>query len=424
MPSLIKRLSSDKSMAPRESVADPSPSQPPEPQVNSWILDPSDLPPKPGDGQAVSEGASSGIRQAEVTQRHVSPSRNPHGFGSSPSRTPTRSRMMPPSLSLPVKTGRSRGAPRIRYNRTPVRFTVCGEWALKECEEHTTWANELLKYDNPKDKSVPIVDLRKSIGDGTTLVTLTEKVYGSTVPGVQEEITCKGDRTANISHCLTFLEARGVDLAGIDAEDLADGNLKSALLLVGNLRSHLDQGKSESQPSRQDVHKGQADITQRLDMPGTVTKHPGAHSNGTTVRRTFITSAEDLLPGSLSTNHERQGMHETIISMTELGSNGVSQHGMDGRHDHSPNARRSRPLSAGASRPVGTPTPKPNIQPVPGTVSNAWTTESQKSKAVDQSSLSVEDRLKSLISSPSSNSTRDLHHVSLAQGTVAWWFEL
>lgn len=237
-------------------------------------------------------------------------------------------------------------------------------------------------------------------------------MYGSTVPGVQEEITCKGDRTANISHCLTFLEARGVDLAGIDAEDLADGNLKSALLLVGNLRSHLDQGKSESQPSRQDVHKGQADITQRLDMPGTVTKHPGAHSNGTTVRRTFITSAEDLLPGSLSTNHERQGMHETIISMTELGSNGVSQHGMDGRHDHSPNARRSRPLSAGASRPVGTPTPKPNIQPVPGTVSNAWTTESQKSKAVDQSSLSVEDRLKSLISSPSSNSTRDLHHAS------------
>ncbi|XP_033735280.1 uncharacterized protein LOC117323886 [Pecten maximus] len=146
-------------------------------------------------------------------------------------------------------------------------------------------------------------------------------------------------------------------------------------------------------------------------MPGTVTKHPGAHNNATTVRRTFITSAEDLLPGSLSGNHERQGMHETIISMTELGSNGVSQHGVDGRQDHSPNVRRSRPLSAGA-RPPGTPTPKPITQPVPGTVSNAWTTESQKSKGVDQSSLSVEDRLKSLIGSPSSNSTRDLHHTA------------
>ncbi|XP_021359940.1 uncharacterized protein LOC110454638 isoform X2 [Mizuhopecten yessoensis] len=425
MPSLIKRLSNDKTQSPREAVQDSPIRQPPEPQVNSWVIDSSDLPPNPGGGDAQQttrshqhEGSSGHQIEANQRQVHVSPSRNLHSFGTSPSRAGARSRMMAPSLSLPAKTGRSRGAPRIRYNRTPVRFTVCGEWALKECEDHTTWANELLKSDNPKDKSVPIVDLRKSVGDGTTLVTLTEKVYGSTVPGVQEEITCKGDRTENISHCLTFLQSQGVDLAGIDADDLADGNLKSALLLVGNIRSHLDLKKGESQATIQHVPDQTPTDKRGVAMPGTVTHNPGAHglSNGTTVRRTFITSAEDLLPGSLSTNNERQGMHETIISMTELGSNGVSQHGVDGRQDHSSNnnnnIRRSRPLSAGA-KPPGTPTPKPNTQPVPGTVSNAWTTEGQKSKGVDRSSLSVEDRLKSLIGSPSTNnSTRDLHHPS------------
>lgn len=34
---------------------------------------------------------------------------------------------------------------------------------------------------------------------------------------------------------------------------------------------------------------------------------------GFSVRRTFVTSAEDLLPGSLSNHNDRHNMHDTII---------------------------------------------------------------------------------------------------------------
>lgn len=40
-----------------------------------------------------------------------------------------------------VIQGRRTTAPRLRYNRTPIRFAVSGDWALKECEVRVNYYN-------------------------------------------------------------------------------------------------------------------------------------------------------------------------------------------------------------------------------------------------------------------------------------------
>lgn len=146
MPSLIKRLSNDKSHQPPPSdTARESPSRPPpQPQVNSWLNESATVSPPNSVGRPTASTQEHGSvsNQTEGNSRNVpvSPSRKSLGSASPNRAAVGRSRMMPPSLSLPAKTGRARGTPRIRYNRTPVRFTVCGEWALKECEVSDTWS--------------------------------------------------------------------------------------------------------------------------------------------------------------------------------------------------------------------------------------------------------------------------------------------
>ena len=49
----------------------------------------------------------------------------------------------------------------------------------------------------------------------------------------------KEDRVENLRKCLTFLVKRGCDIASADPVELEDGNLKSSLLLVGNIRKHF-----------------------------------------------------------------------------------------------------------------------------------------------------------------------------------------
>ncbi|XP_031575076.1 uncharacterized protein LOC116308736, partial [Actinia tenebrosa] len=52
----------------------------------------------------------------------------------------------------------------------PIKVTVTGEWALQECEEFTNWTNLLMR----RGRYRPVSDIRRSVGDGVTLVHMLE----------------------------------------------------------------------------------------------------------------------------------------------------------------------------------------------------------------------------------------------------------
>ena len=55
----------------------------------------------------------------------------------------------------------------------------------------------------------------------------------------------KEDRVENLRKCLTFLAKRGCDVTLATPSELEDGNLRSSLVLLGNIRKHFQVSISQ-----------------------------------------------------------------------------------------------------------------------------------------------------------------------------------
>lgn len=125
--------------------------------------------------------------------------------------------------------------PTFHSKNAPVKVSVTGEWALKECQDHTSWVNQLLK----RGRRRLISDIRRSIGDGQTLVNLLETLTGQKIAGVYARPVTKAQKLENLQLCMSFMGNRNVNLQGIYVGDLMDGNMKSVLNLCRNVKSHF-----------------------------------------------------------------------------------------------------------------------------------------------------------------------------------------
>ncbi|XP_068720831.1 uncharacterized protein [Montipora capricornis] len=101
--------------------------------------------------------------------------------------------------------------PAFHNKNAPVKVSVTGEWALKECQDHTSWANQLLK----RGKRRLISDIRRSVGDGQTLVYLLETLAGQKIAGVYTRPVTRAQKLENLQLCMSFMGNRNVNLQGI-----------------------------------------------------------------------------------------------------------------------------------------------------------------------------------------------------------------
>ncbi|XP_066281180.1 protein sickie-like isoform X3 [Branchiostoma lanceolatum] len=306
---------------------------------------------------------------------------------------------------------------------TPVKLSVGGEWALQECEKLTTWANSHLK----RKKFRLVNDLRKSLSDGLTLVNLIECLTSEKVPSIQTRPIIRAQKTENLQKCLYYLEGRGVPIQDITAKDLAEGNLKATLTIISRLKeifevlsppvngtSELGEEGEQTEPrphsapssgtERLGNGDGEADtsLSESLE-PESGRLYPGDDPNE--VRHAYYDDRaishqkpvysggglrEDILPGSMATDDEEEDISQseippTLQSTTEMGSHGVSQHGADSRRQI---IGLSQAIREKARISVSTEVPgSPNKLQAPAPVR-------------DQVSLTVEERLKSLLDSP------------------------
>ncbi|KAI8479894.1 hypothetical protein Bbelb_423830 [Branchiostoma belcheri] len=315
---------------------------------------------------------------------------------------------------------------------TPVKLSVGGEWALQECEKLTTWANSHLK----RKKFRLVNDLRKSVSDGLTLVNLIECLTSEKVPNIQTRPIIRAQKTENLQKCLYYLEGRGVPIQDITAKDLAEGHLKATLTIVSRLKEIFDvlstqvNGTSEageeveqteprphSAPSSGTERLGNGDGEADTSLSESLELEPGSLYPGddpSEVRHAYYDDRaishqkpvysggglrEDLLPGSMATDDEEEDISQseippTLQSTTEMGSHGVSQHGADSRRQI---IGLTQAIREKARISVST--------EVPGSPNKlqAWDTQAMFTAPApvrDQVSLTVEERLKSLLDSP------------------------
>nr|XP_034325839.1 neuron navigator 3 isoform X4 [Crassostrea gigas] len=381
MPSLIKKLSGRVPSLPR--IPEPSDSSEDDPILQRLGPDRNRIAWSGENTFSVIPNAQNGPTEpvhnegSQSTARGIL--RNPAGRGQGGAAA-SAGALSGPSPKTPVST-------RPRYNRTPVRMTVAGDWALKECETLTTWVNKVLKDTDAES----VVDLRKCVGDGVTLVKLAEKTCGKFPEEVDTDINSRQDRIKNLQVCLSHLKSAGVDLTAIDAEDIADGNLKSTLLLIGNIKRNVE-AESDTKTKKSAAFKGSNNVA-TFKMPGAVTlpggmREPPLGVNdypSTPQRRVSTHTSEDLIPGILrkeeTVPRPQSVPPQPMISMTELNSGGAFQRGVEERrqlYSHN-NYSTQLPRAGGGTRP---PTAvKPSMPPANKPMSNAWSTESQKPQA-------------------------------------------
>ncbi|XP_052768318.1 uncharacterized protein LOC128208772 isoform X1 [Mya arenaria] len=301
--------------------------------------------------------------------------------------------------------------------KPPRPATMSNAQALRECEEHTDWANEVLTRHN-----LPIIsDLRTSIGDGYTLPTILEIISGVSLRCVETSPQTKEARVRNIRNCLKFVCKRGVDITDIQPDEIEDGHLKTVLLLIGNIRKHFQNGyKPECNGFTSPVEESGASV-----MPGAV-RLPGAvptpfmggqhtgHGGGEPLSRSGYHDNNDLLLGTMRLEPNGDGNnnnkpHNNIISTTEIGVNGVAQHGVDERRTHlGAGGYRGGVIRHPNARPLTQPTQESPGAP-PTSAHRAWTgsplNNAQNNNGV-MTSPTVEERLRQLIGSKQSGGSK------------------
>ncbi|PFX19168.1 Neuron navigator 3 [Stylophora pistillata] len=233
--------------------------------------------------------------------------------------------------------------PAFHSKNAPVKVSVTGEWALKECEEHTFWANNLLK----RGKRRLISDIRRSIGDGQTLVYVLETLAGQKIPGVYARPVTRAQKLENLQLCMSFMGNRNINLQGIYVGDLIDGNVKSVLNLCRNIKAQFEGGWVCPDGPR----PGSSGSTKEEDfrlMSGTLSQHPvtngydvdlrlhgnssGYHSDDASPMKKSEGAPiqEFRMPGMLDGHEEQsrkivQPSDVIIMSRTELDKRGVLQ---------------------------------------------------------------------------------------------------
>ncbi|KAL3881382.1 hypothetical protein ACJMK2_027830 [Sinanodonta woodiana] len=129
---------------------------------------------------------------------------------------------------------------------------------------YTDWANHYLEKARNKRY---ISDLQQDVSDGVLLADVIEAVTNEKILDIKTKPKNSAQMVENINTCLTFLSNLGVNVEGLNAKDIKDGNLKSILSLFFNLSRYKQQQKSQQQhkDQHQRPHPGEATNTNQTN---------------------------------------------------------------------------------------------------------------------------------------------------------------
>uniref|UniRef100_A0A8D0GIM5 Neuron navigator 3 n=1 Tax=Sphenodon punctatus TaxID=8508 RepID=A0A8D0GIM5_SPHPU len=117
-------------------------------------------------------------------------------------------------------------------------MTGKGDWI------YTDWANHYLAKSGHKRL---IKDLQQDIADGVLLAEIIQIIANEKVEDINGCPRSQSQMIENVDVCLSFLAARGVNVQGLSAEEIRNGNLKAILGLFFSLSRYKQQQHHQQQ---------------------------------------------------------------------------------------------------------------------------------------------------------------------------------
>ncbi|KAM9409588.1 LOW QUALITY PROTEIN: neuron navigator 2 [Pholidichthys leucotaenia] len=112
---------------------------------------------------------------------------------------------------------------------------------------YTDWANHYLAKSGHKRL---IKDLQTDVTDGVLLAEIIQVVANEKIGDINGCPKSRSQMIENIDACLSFLAAKGVNIQGLSAEEIRNGNLKAILGLFFSLSRYKQQQQAQRQSSQ------------------------------------------------------------------------------------------------------------------------------------------------------------------------------
>ncbi|XP_050180382.1 neuron navigator 3 isoform X4 [Myiozetetes cayanensis] len=150
---------------------------------------------------------------------------------------------------------------------------------------YTDWANHYLAKSGHKRL---IKDLQQDIADGVLLAEIIQIIANEKVEDINGCPRSHSQMIENVDVCLSFLAARGVNVQGLSAEEIRNGNLKAILGLFFSLSRYKQQQHHQQQyyqslvELQQQVPSTSPEISQsktHQDMQSSLTTRYATQSN-------------------------------------------------------------------------------------------------------------------------------------------------
>ncbi|XP_053318608.1 neuron navigator 3 isoform X2 [Spea bombifrons] len=109
---------------------------------------------------------------------------------------------------------------------------------------YTDWANHYLAKSGHKRL---IKDLQQDVADGVLLAEIIQIIANEKVEDINGCPKSQSQMTENVDVCLNFLAARGINVQGLSAEEIKNGNLKAILGLFFSLSRFKQQQHQQQQ---------------------------------------------------------------------------------------------------------------------------------------------------------------------------------
>uniref|UniRef100_A0A8C2I4L2 Neuron navigator 2a n=1 Tax=Cyprinus carpio TaxID=7962 RepID=A0A8C2I4L2_CYPCA len=256
---------------------------------------------------------------------------------------------------------------------------------------YTDWANHYLAKSGHKRL---IKDLQQDVSDGVLLAEIIQVIANEKIEEINGCPKSRSQMIENIDVCLSFLAAKGVNIHGLSAEEIRNGNLKAILGLFFSLSRYKQQQQTNRQTHTQHTHT-HAPLSQQSSAPDQLnsTSH-GTHTHksqpemqsrlpGPTSR--MSTAGSESSPrGSISSAGNRRSQvfsdkskpaaAQAKESSESVTSHGVTEHTLSSLASACTSVSTSTVASSSSSSSSSSAIPQPNSSSKP------WRSKSQSTK--------------------------------------------
>nr|XP_046251075.1 neuron navigator 2 isoform X3 [Scatophagus argus] len=207
----------------------------------------------------------------------------------------------PSALALPPAPVKTLSPPLgQQVGSRPPRSIAPGTEAGGNPQIYTDWANHYLAKSGHKRL---IKDLQTDVTDGVLLAEIIQVVANEKIDDINGCPKSRSQMIENIDACLSFLAAKGVNIQGLSAEEIRNGNLKAILGLFFSLSRYKQQQqqtqRQNSQPSLPPAAQCQSThppLSQQSSAPAQLSHSPHG-TPALTAQKAAQAEMQSRLPG-------------------------------------------------------------------------------------------------------------------------------